>query len=148
MPARPLLEDHSSPAPAIAITIPVRLIGLVLLALVGVAMVSLASWNVDDPSFSYATGEPASGKTDMLPVRNGVLAIEPETNGPLAVRGNLEITSGTGRVVARVVSARLCRCGGSSSKPFCDGTHSKLGFQAAEATLARTGEGACPNVLC
>src|SRR5688572_21360561 len=59
MPARPLLEDHSSPAPAIAITIPIRLIGLILLALVGVAMVALASWNVDDPSFSYATSEPA-----------------------------------------------------------------------------------------
>ena len=59
MPARPLLQDHSSPAPAIAITIPIRLIGLILLALVGVAMIALASWNVDDPSFSYATGEPA-----------------------------------------------------------------------------------------
>jgi len=59
MPARPLLEDHSSPAPAIAITIPIRLIGLILLALVGVAMVALASWNVDDPSFSYATSESA-----------------------------------------------------------------------------------------
>jgi S-DNA-T family DNA segregation ATPase FtsK/SpoIIIE len=59
MPARPLLEDHSSPAPAIAITIPIRLIGLIVLALVGVVMVALASWNVDDPSFSYATSEPA-----------------------------------------------------------------------------------------
>jgi S-DNA-T family DNA segregation ATPase FtsK/SpoIIIE len=60
MPARPLLEDHSSsPAPAIAITIPIRLVGLILLALVGIVMASLASWNVDDPSFSYATSEPA-----------------------------------------------------------------------------------------
>lgn len=77
-----------------------------------------------------ATGEPPSGKTDMLPVRDGVLAINPEINGPLAVRGNLEITSGTGRVVARVVNARLCRCGGSSTKPFCDGTHAKIGFKS------------------
>jgi CDGSH-type Zn-finger protein/uncharacterized Fe-S cluster protein YjdI len=77
-----------------------------------------------------ATGEPPSGKTDMLPVRDGVLSIEPEINGPLAVRGNLEVTSGTGRVVARVVTARLCRCGGSSNKPFCDGTHAKIGFKS------------------
>ena len=82
-----------------------------------------------DVGFS-ATGEPPSGKTDMLPVRDGVLAIDPEINGPLAVRGNLEITSGTGRVVARVVTARLCRCGGSSTKPFCDGTHAKIGFKS------------------
>ena len=77
-----------------------------------------------------ASGEPASGKTDMLPVRDGTLAIEPEINGPLAVRGNLEITSGTGRVVARVMTARLCRCGGSATKPFCDGTHAKIGFKS------------------
>jgi CDGSH-type Zn-finger protein/uncharacterized Fe-S cluster protein YjdI len=77
-----------------------------------------------------ATGEPPSGKTDALPVRDGVLAIEPEIDGPLAIRGNLEITSGTGRVVARVMTARLCRCGGSSTKPFCDGTHAKIGFKS------------------
>ena len=77
-----------------------------------------------------ASGEPPSGKTDMLPVRDGTLAIEPEINGPLAVRGNLEITSGTGRVVARVMTARLCRCGGSATKPFCDGTHAKIGFKS------------------
>ena len=77
-----------------------------------------------------ASGEPPSRGTDMLPVRDGVLAIDPELNGPLAVRGNLEIMSGTGRVVARVTSARLCRCGGSANKPFCDGTHAKIGFKS------------------
>ena len=78
-----------------------------------------------------ASGEPPSGKTDMLAVRDGVLAVDPETDGPLRVRGNLEITSGTGRVVARVTQARLCRCGGSSNKPFCDGTHAKIGFRSS-----------------
>jgi CDGSH-type Zn-finger protein/uncharacterized Fe-S cluster protein YjdI len=77
-----------------------------------------------------ATGEPPSGETDMLPARDGVLAIDPQPDGPLAVRGNLEIMSGTGRVVARVTSARLCRCGGSANKPFCDGTHAKIGFRS------------------
>jgi CDGSH-type Zn-finger protein/uncharacterized Fe-S cluster protein YjdI len=77
-----------------------------------------------------ATGEPPSGKTDMLPVRDGVLAIDPQLNGPLRVRGSLEIMSGTGRVVARVTSAYLCRCGGSGNKPFCDGTHAKIGFKS------------------
>jgi CDGSH-type Zn-finger protein/uncharacterized Fe-S cluster protein YjdI len=82
-----------------------------------------------DIEFS-ATGEPASGGTDMLPVRDGTLAVDPQPDGPLQVRGNLEITSGTGRAVARVTSTYLCRCGGSATKPFCDGTHARIGFRS------------------
>lgn len=83
-----------------------------------------------DVSFD-ATGEPKTGtQTDMLAVRDGPLAIEPQINGPLEISGNLEITSGTGRMVARVTQVRLCRCGASGNKPFCDGSHARVGFQA------------------
>ncbi len=75
-------------------------------------------------------GSPKAGATDMLAVRNGPLSIEPLTDGPLQVRGNLEITTGTGRIVARVTQAKLCRCGGSANKPFCDGTHARIGFRS------------------
>ena len=77
-----------------------------------------------------ASGEPPTGQADMLAVRDGPLSIDPQTDGPLRVRGNLEITAGTGRVVARVQNANLCRCGHSANKPFCDGTHAKVGFKS------------------
>jgi CDGSH-type Zn-finger protein/uncharacterized Fe-S cluster protein YjdI len=77
-----------------------------------------------------ATGEPATQSAEMLDVRDGPLDVTPETDGPLAVNGPLEIVSGTGRVVARVTTARLCRCGGSGTKPFCDGTHARIGFRS------------------
>ncbi|MBP7289524.1 MAG: CDGSH iron-sulfur domain-containing protein [Nannocystaceae bacterium] len=51
-------------------------------------------------------------------------------DGPLEIAGPVEICAGTGRTIARVESARLCRCGGSANKPFCDGTHARIGFRA------------------
>ena len=77
-----------------------------------------------------ATGEPETRKSVPLAVRNGPLAIDPQKNGPLQVAGNLEICSGTGRTIDRVTKARLCRCGASRTKPFCDNTHLKIGFEA------------------
>lgn len=77
-----------------------------------------------------ATGEPATRPSEPLAVRGGPLEVRPLDNGPLQVTGNLEICAGTGRTVDRVTTARLCRCGGSSTKPFCDGTHAKIGFRS------------------
>jgi CDGSH-type Zn-finger protein/uncharacterized Fe-S cluster protein YjdI len=77
-----------------------------------------------------ATGEPATVTTDALAARDGTLVVTPRKNGPLSITGNLEICAGTGRIVSRVVKTALCRCGGSSNKPFCDGTHARNGFIA------------------
>jgi CDGSH-type Zn-finger protein/uncharacterized Fe-S cluster protein YjdI len=75
-----------------------------------------------------ASGEPPSKDLATMEVRNGALDIRPAKNGPLLVNGPFEIMAGTGRAVERTTNAALCRCGGSSNKPFCDGTHSKIGF--------------------
>ena len=65
-------------------------------------------------------------------------------NGPYVVSGDLNelnLTDPEGNkydLTGRQAIA-LCRCGGSVNKPFCDGTHSKLGFQAAEAAVKSQG---------
>jgi len=80
-----------------------------------------------------ASGEPATSSVDPLAQRNGPLQVTPMRNGPLQVHGNLEICTGTGRTVARVTTARLCRCGQSRNKPFCDMSHVVAGFMAEGA---------------
>lgn len=77
-----------------------------------------------------ATGEPVTAESTPLAVRNGPLAIKPLLNGPLLVTGNVEVVSGTGRTIHRTQKMALCRCGGSANKPYCDGTHSRIGFSS------------------
>jgi CDGSH-type Zn-finger protein len=65
-------------------------------------------------------------------------------DGPIVVGGDLselKLTDSTGKPidVSGEKKIFLCRCGGSTTKPFCDGTHSKIGFQAAEAAVRAEG---------
>ena len=76
------------------------------------------------------TGEPETVPSEPLAVRGGELHVVPVKNGPLKVRGPLEICCGTGRTVTRTQFAKLCRCGGSANKPFCDDTHLRIGFKS------------------
>lgn len=77
-----------------------------------------------------ATGEPASADSPALASRDGAVAVAPLPNGPLKVSGNLEVISGTGRTVKKATQLFFCRCGASSNKPYCDGTHTKIGFSS------------------
>ena len=51
-------------------------------------------------------------------------------NGPLLFRGPVAVCSADGRDRAHMTSVALCRCGESLTKPFCDGTHKSIGFEA------------------
>jgi CDGSH-type Zn-finger protein/uncharacterized Fe-S cluster protein YjdI len=77
-----------------------------------------------------ASGEPVSKELADLGERSGPLRINPAPNGPLVIAGPLEIMAGTGRAVERTTKTALCRCGASANKPYCDGSHSKAGFEA------------------
>lgn len=55
-------------------------------------------------------------------------------NGPYRVEGEFRIIDAAGNEIT-VRKPSLCRCGGSTTKPFCDGTHSKIGFQGAMAAV-------------
>ncbi len=59
-------------------------------------------------------------------------------NGPLRVEGPVRLVDADGTeydLSERGEVVMLCRCGGSTTKPFCDGTHSKTGFDAAERAV-------------
>jgi CDGSH-type Zn-finger protein len=60
-------------------------------------------------------------------------------NGPFRVEGPCKLLDADGKEwdLTGKPAFSLCRCGGSTKKPFCDGTHSKIGFQAAEAAVAQ-----------
>ncbi len=75
-----------------------------------------------------ATGEVAVVVSPVPASQTGVVIVSPLKDGPVQVDGNLEICTGTGHTVNRVQQVHLCRCGHSSNKPYCDGTHSKVGF--------------------
>jgi len=77
-----------------------------------------------------ATGEPPLRAIDPLATRNGALRVVPRRDGPLEVSGPLELCAGTGRVFHRDTAVRLCRCGQSKTKPFCDLSHLAAGFIA------------------
>ena len=67
--------------------------------------------------------------TDAAQAPTDRLTITAVTDGPLQLRGPVEIRSKDGQTVYRGNKAKLCRCGASSNKPFCDGTHNTIGFK-------------------
>jgi len=55
--------------------------------------------------------------------------VETTPNGPLMVYGNVTIKDSTGNLTKKNNATAFCRCGASANKPFCDGSHKKIGFE-------------------
>ncbi|MET0836279.1 MAG: CDGSH iron-sulfur domain-containing protein [Thermoleophilaceae bacterium] len=72
---------------------------------------------------------------------DGVVVIKARENGPYKVTGPVRIIDVDGNeydLSDKGEAVALCRCGGSSTKPFCDGTHRRIGFQARERAVAES----------
>lgn len=71
---------------------------------------------------------PPPSDTDPGAGLSQAVRIEIRPNGPLVVYGRLRIKNSAGEEIERESITSFCRCGGSSNKPFCDGTHRRNGF--------------------
>jgi CDGSH-type Zn-finger protein/uncharacterized Fe-S cluster protein YjdI len=78
--------------------------------------------------FAHSTSLPAAKAPPADADLAAPVKVTPTRDGPLQVRGPLTLRDAACTGVF-VESAYLCRCGGSSNKPYCDGTHTKIGFQ-------------------
>ena len=74
----------------------------------------------------------------MAEQNEGGVTITVRNNGPYLVEGPVRVLDADGQEYDLSGKTRfsLCRCGGSTRKPFCDGTHSKIGFIGAERAVA------------
>ncbi len=58
--------------------------------------------------------------------------VEAVKNGPLMIYGKLSVKDSKGNEVQKNKVTAFCRCGASSNKPFCDGSHIRIGFKDEE----------------
>jgi uncharacterized Fe-S cluster protein YjdI len=56
--------------------------------------------------------------------------VQPRLNGPLFVRGEVEVVDTQGNVLRQATRLALCRCGASANKPYCDLSHRAVGFKS------------------
>lgn len=77
-------------------------------------------------ALSYEMNDQKSNGTEGI--ANEII-VDPTPNGPLMVYGNLTVKGTNGTTTKKNNVTAFCRCGNSGNKPYCDGSHKKVGFQ-------------------
>jgi len=80
------------------------------------------------PSGALSYYRNTAGKSEHSNVDVDTL-VEVSKNGPLLVYGNITIKDKHGNEIKKSRTTAFCRCGASANKPYCDGTHIKIGFK-------------------
>ena len=75
-------------------------------------------------ALSYQMNNEENDKTEIMETK-----IEVMENGPLLVRGKLEVKNSRGDIELKDKITAFCRCGASANKPYCDGVHKKIEFE-------------------
>lgn len=87
------------------------------------------------PEDELTDGDEAVAEEEVVAEAMGIaesvaepVTITVEADGPLAVQGPVRVVGADGSVLEESERVWLCRCGNSAKKPFCDGSHRRLGF--------------------
>ena len=76
---------------------------------------------------------PSGALTYKMPMENSgdknMLTAQVLKNGPLMVSGTIKVVNANGDEVVQENKTAFCRCGASSNKPYCDGSHKGIGFE-------------------
>lgn len=77
-------------------------------------------------NIEIAADEPAD---NVVAESAQIMKIEVSPNGPYLIKTECLIVHSDGREEMKTGTVALCRCGASANKPYCDGSHRKVGFQ-------------------
>lgn len=79
---------------------------------------------------AHASFDQSSLKEENPKNDSSKLTLKMQKNGPVLIEGSYQIYSNAAQPVGCSKTIALCRCGGSSNKPFCDGTHKEIAFKS------------------
>lgn len=80
------------------------------------------------PSGALSYYKKNESKESTAMEKNANTKVEVVANGPLLVHGKMDVSLADGSSEQKKRTTAFCRCGGSNTKPYCDGTHNEIDF--------------------